>query len=47
MCNPGQAGAGVFARDSACSVLGTLSAGLGWKTNFVAEVSAAVVPGLE
>ncbi|XP_026443907.1 uncharacterized protein LOC113344070 [Papaver somniferum] len=40
--NPGQAGSGVIFRDSSSTVLGTLSVGLGWQTNFYAEVAAVI-----
>ncbi|XP_026417120.1 uncharacterized protein LOC113312592 [Papaver somniferum] len=40
--NPGQAGCGVTFRDSNSTVLGVLSVGLGWQTNFYAEVCAII-----
>ncbi|XP_026428848.1 uncharacterized protein LOC113324774 [Papaver somniferum] len=40
--NPGQAGSGVVFRDASSEVLGVLCVGLGWKTNFYAEVCAII-----
>ncbi|XP_026444502.1 uncharacterized protein LOC113344808 [Papaver somniferum] len=38
--NPGQAGSGVVFRDSNSAVLGVLCVGLGWQTNFYAELES-------
>ncbi|XP_026428646.1 uncharacterized protein LOC113324546 [Papaver somniferum] len=40
--NPGQAGAGVVFRNASSEVLGVLCVGLGWQTNFYAEVCAII-----
>ncbi|XP_026439330.1 uncharacterized protein LOC113338020 [Papaver somniferum] len=40
--NPGQAGAGVTYRDANAAVLGALCVGLGWQTNYYAEVCAVI-----
>lgn len=40
--NPGQAGSGIVFRDSSSAVLGVLCVGLGWQTNFYAEVCAVI-----
>ncbi|XP_026383352.1 uncharacterized protein LOC113278832 [Papaver somniferum] len=42
MGNPGQAGSGVIFRDLSSAVLGSLSVGLGWQTNFYAEIAAVI-----
>ncbi|XP_026378329.1 uncharacterized protein LOC113272746 [Papaver somniferum] len=40
--NPDQAGSGVVFRDASSEVLGVLCVGLGWQTNFYAEVCAVI-----
>ncbi|XP_026428419.1 uncharacterized protein LOC113324316 [Papaver somniferum] len=40
--NPGQAGSGVVFRDANSEVLGVLCVGLGWQTNYYAEVYAII-----
>ncbi|XP_026459876.1 uncharacterized protein LOC113360595 [Papaver somniferum] len=40
--NPGQAGSGVVIRNESSEVLGVLCVGLGWQTNFYAEVCAII-----
>ncbi|XP_026428517.1 uncharacterized protein LOC113324413 [Papaver somniferum] len=40
--NPSQAGSGVVFRDASSEVLGVLCVGLGWQTNFYAEVCAII-----
>ncbi|XP_026428396.1 uncharacterized protein LOC113324292 [Papaver somniferum] len=40
--NPCQASAGIYFRDASSSVVGALCVGLGWKTNYIAEVSAVI-----
>ena len=40
--NPGQAGCGVTFRDSNSAELGFLCVGLGWQTNYYAEVCAVI-----
>ncbi|XP_026378584.1 uncharacterized protein LOC113273024 [Papaver somniferum] len=40
--NPGQASSGVVFRDASSEVLGVLCVGLGWQTNFYAEVCAII-----
>ncbi|XP_026399670.1 uncharacterized protein LOC113295554 [Papaver somniferum] len=44
--NPGNAGAGVVARDASCTVLGAISIGLGVTTNYLAEIYGIII-GLE
>ncbi|XP_026446947.1 uncharacterized protein LOC113347493 [Papaver somniferum] len=40
--NPGQVGAGVTFRDANAAVLGVLCVGLGWQTNYYAEMCAVI-----